>query len=281
MKKTTFSYGQGMSIYYHNLNSSIFKIIVLLIIALLPIQKGSAQVEPSSELFQTIKKMDGILFENGFNKCLLSEMEPFISNDLEFYHDQGGISNTKENFLLTLKQNICSNPERKPIRKLIEKSVEVFPLYENSVLYGALQNGIHEFYMKESDKDLYLTSTAKFSHLWIKEGDNWVLKRVFSYDHKIPNVSINNIKVALSNETLDTYVGSYSGQNIKAKITRKEGALLMDSGDMQLLILPESENIFFANEAPLTFEFVSVKEVIAKMIVRENGKIVDEVKKVE
>ncbi len=94
---------------------------------------------------------------------------------------------------------------------------------------------------------------------------------------------MNNRKkgIALSNETLDTYTGNYSGQHVKANIRRKESSLLMSSGDMQLIILPESENVFFATKAPLTFEFISVNEVITKMIVRENGKIVDEVKKVE
>lgn len=257
------------------------KVIFLFTILLLPFQNTTAQVEPSSELYKTIKDMDKILFENGFNKCIISDMEPLISDNLEFYHDQGGITNSKEKFLLTIKQNICSNQEQKAIRKLMEGSLEVFPLYSKEVLYGAIQNGIHEFFIKEANRDPYLTSTAKFTHLWLKENDKWKLKRVMSYDHQTPKMVANKQSITLSNQILDSYVGSYSGQNVNAKISRKENALQMDSGDMQLIILPESENIFFANEAPLTFEFISVKEVITKMIVRENGKIVDEVKKVE
>lgn len=258
------------------------KAIFLFVIFLLPFQKTTAQVETTSILYKTIKDMDRILFENGFNECIISDMEPLISDDLEFYHDQSGITRSKKDFLLTIEQNVCSNQQQKPIRKLMGNSLEVFPLYNNGIVYGAIQNGIHEFYIKEANKEPYLTSTAKFSHLWIKENATWKLKRVLSFDHKIPSV-LNNKKrgIALSNETLDNYIGSYSGQNVKANITRKEGSLLMSSGDMQLIILPESENVFFANEAPLTFEFVSFKGVITKMIVRENGKIVDEVKKIE
>ncbi len=258
------------------------KTIFLWTIFLLPFQKTTAQVATASELYKTIKEMDGILFENGFNKCIISDMEPLISDDLEFYHDQGGITNSKEDFLSTIKQNICSNQEQKPIRKLMENSLEIFPLYANGMLYGAIQNGVHEFYIRKAAKEPYLTSTAKFSHLWIKEKDVWKLKRVLSYDHQTPNESNDNkTKITLSEAVLESYVGSYAGQNVKASLTRKENSLLMDSGDTQLIIHPESENIFFANEAPLTFEFVSDNGVIVKMIVRENGKIVDEVKKIE
>jgi hypothetical protein len=257
------------------------KIIFFFTILLLSFQITTAQVETTSELYKTIKEMDSILFENGFNKCLISDIEPLISEDLEFYHDQGGITSSKEEFLMTIRQNICSNQEQKPIRKLMEGSLEVFPLYSKEVLYGAIQNGIHEFFIKEANRDPYLTSTAKFTHLWLKENDKWKLKRVMSYDHQTPKMVANKQSITLSNQILDSYVGSYSGQNVNAKISRKENALQMDSGDMQLIILPESENIFFAKDAPLTFEFISNNNVISKMIVRENGKIVDEVQKID
>jgi len=258
------------------------KVIFLFTILLLHFQKTTSQVEPSSELYKTIKDMDRILFENGFNECIISDMEPLISDDLEFYHDQGGITNSKEKFLLTIEQNICSNQKQKPIRKLMENSLEVFPLYDKEVLYGAIQNGIHEFFIKDANnREPYLTSTAKFTHLWLKENDKWKLKRVLSYNHKTPNKSNNHTEIELSEEILDSYAGTYAGQNVKAKISRKENTLLMDSGDMQLILLPESEHVFFANEAPLTFEFVTNNDVVSKMIVRENGKIVDEVERVE
>ncbi len=258
------------------------KVIFLFTIFLLHFQNTTAQVEQSSELYKIIKDMDRILFENGFNECIISDMEPLISDDLEFYHDEGGITHSKEKFLLTIKQNICSNQEQKPIRKLMANSLEVFPLYDKQVLYGVVQNGIHEFFIKEANRAPYLTSTAKFSHLWLKENDTWKLKRVLSYDHKTPNRSNDlTTKIDLTEETLESYLGTYTGQSTKVKISRKENALVMDSGDIQLILLPESEHIFFANEAPLTFEFVTRNDVVSKMIVRENGKIVDEVEKVE
>jgi hypothetical protein len=56
----------------------------------------------------------------------------------------------------------------------------------------------------------------------------------------------------------------------------------MVSGEMKLTILPQSETLFFSKEAPLTFEFVkNADNKVANMIVRENGKIVDEVGRVQ
>ncbi|WP_405382313.1 nuclear transport factor 2 family protein [Maribacter sp. LLG6340-A2] len=134
------------------ITNSFSKVIFLFTILLLPFQKTTAQVATSSTLYKTIKEMDSFLFENGFNECRISDMEPLISDDLEFYHDQSGITKSKKDFLLTIEQNICSNQQQKPIRKLMENSLEIFPLYNKGVLYGALQNGIHEFYIKEANK---------------------------------------------------------------------------------------------------------------------------------
>jgi hypothetical protein len=81
--------------------------IALLIFAFNAFINGNAQVETSSELYKTIKKIDSIVFDNGFNKCMLLEMKPYISEDLEFYHDKGGLSTTGQEFFTALEQNIC------------------------------------------------------------------------------------------------------------------------------------------------------------------------------
>lgn len=283
MKNTTFSLGRIMPLFTESFKSKPFKIItnikmLAFIIASLTIQNLNAQVEKSSELFQTMKKMDSIVFERGFNKCMHSEIEQFLSNDLEFYHDQGGITNSKEAFLETLKKNICANLEMKPIRKLTKGSLEVFPLYNNGNLYGAIQKGIHEFYMSEPDKDIYLTSTAKFTHVWVKENDNWKLKRVLSYDHIPASKKVDKIEISLSKKMLNKYLGKYDGENIKnINISINDNVLEMHAGEMKINIFPETKTLFFSKEAPLTFEFVNdAKGNVIKMIVSEHGKVVEE-----
>ena len=160
---------------------NIKKIIFLL--ALLLSTFLSAQVAKDSELFLALKKHDSLFFEKSFNECDLAFLEKAIHLDLVFYHDQGGIQN-KTTFLESVKNNICSNPSQKPIRKVKSDSLEVFPLYENGVLYGVVQNGMHEFYIREQGKKDVLTSTARFTHVYLWTNSQWILKEVLSYDHQ-------------------------------------------------------------------------------------------------
>lgn len=145
---------------------------------------GSAQIARDAEIFLQLQAMDSLLFELGFNNCDLPALEKCVSEDLEFYHDQAGVSLTRSDFLKRVKENICSDSLRKPIRQLRDQGLEVFPLYENDQLYGAIQSGTHDFYIREPGRELEFTSTAKFTHLWLLEDQRWILKRVLSYDHK-------------------------------------------------------------------------------------------------
>lgn len=147
---------------------------------------GNSQAAKDSELFIQLKNMDSLFFEAGFNNCEIAALEPYVSNDLEFYHDQSGVSTSREEFLQAVQQNICSTPDRKPIRQLKTESLEVFPLYNMGELYGAIQKGEHDFFIKEPEKELIFTSTARFTHLWLLKEESWILKRVLSYDHKTP-----------------------------------------------------------------------------------------------
>lgn len=145
-----------------------------------------AQISHDSDLYKTLKIQDSLLFELGFNQCKIDKFQNYISEDLEFYHDQGGLTTNKEDFLANVKNNICSSSKSKPIRKLVDGSLEVYALSDNGNLYGALQKGVHDFYIKEPNKELYKTSSAKFTHVWILKNEKWLLKRVLSYDHKNP-----------------------------------------------------------------------------------------------
>ncbi len=141
-----------------------------------------AQVNHSNELFKILKANDSLLFNLGFNNCDLSQFEKLVSENFEFYHDQAGITSTKAAFILGVKNGLCKLPY-KPVRELEENSLEVFPLQNEGVLYGAIQTGRHSFYAIEKDKPRRLTSTAKFTHVWLIENGVWKLSRGLSYDH--------------------------------------------------------------------------------------------------
>jgi len=159
------------------------KSILLLGAFFIIIQSITAQVNKDSSLFIQLHKMDSLVFQEGFNKCNLVTLEKIIVENFEFYHDVGG-SSGKEVFLQDMKNNICSSPERKPLRKLTDGSLKVYPLSYQGKLYGAIQNGIHEFWIQEPNKELYQTGEAKFSTTWLLINGQWKMKNVLSFDHK-------------------------------------------------------------------------------------------------
>jgi CubicO group peptidase (beta-lactamase class C family) len=151
----------------------------------------NAQIAKDSPLYIELKKQDSVFFERAFNLCDTEYLKSAIHKDLLFFHDQGGIQN-KWLFLENTKRNICGNPNYKPIRKVEENSLEVFPLYNDGKLYGAIQSGIHNFYIREPNKQDTPTSKAKFTHVWLLENGNWLLKEVLSFDHYAPEKSSTN-----------------------------------------------------------------------------------------
>lgn len=166
------------------LNQSIKSLLLCSIGFLLGSGIATAQVDQNSDLFKTLKAKDSILFKIGFNKCKVDKSAELMFDDLEFYHDKSGITNSKEEFVKTMKNGICraNNPE-KVYRFLVDESLEVFPMYNNGELYGALQNGKHFFSTDENMTFEKSDNYALFSHLWIIDDGEWKLKRVMSYNH--------------------------------------------------------------------------------------------------
>lgn len=159
---------------------SILLKIIIAIIAFFYSFIMNAQVEKSSELFKIIAAKDSILFERTFNNCEIEKLDPIIAEDFEFYHDIVGIQN-KEAFVNAVKNNICKNPGNMK-RNLVAGSLEVFPLQNNGLIYGAIQTGKHTF--QEKQQGIFTTvGIANFTHVWILENKQWKLKRVLSYNH--------------------------------------------------------------------------------------------------
>lgn len=159
------------------------------------------QEKKSSELYKIIKEKDSLLFNIGFNHCDISQFNKLVSENFEFYHDESGITNSKSKFIQSIENRLCKL-NYKPKRVLDEESVEIFPLKKNGVLYGAIQNGLHNFYAIENDSTEYLTSIAKFTHLWILENGKWQFNKGLSYNHKGFEKPINkNILFIDKNET--------------------------------------------------------------------------------
>ena len=170
------------------------------VLLLCGLQTAQAQVAENTRLFRDIMDLDSQLFEQGFNQCKPNIFEKYTAEDLEFFHDIGGSQNRAE-FLQAVKKNICAKPEGKPIRTLVAGSTQVFPLKNNGVLYGAIQQGVHRFHSKGSKPSVDGYTVAKFTHVWLLRDGQWKLKSALSFDHQQVNENTTkkfSFKVAIT-----------------------------------------------------------------------------------
>ena len=158
---------------------------IYLIVFLLTAKNATGQSQ--EELFELLRAKDSLLFEIGFNQCNLTQSGALLTEDLEFYHDQGGITGSKAEFMQVMRSGICSGGKYTSRRELLKESLEVYPLYDNGKLYGAIQMGMHRFYERTKEGPEREGSTARFTHLWLLTEDGWKIKRVLSYDHQAPH----------------------------------------------------------------------------------------------
>lgn len=137
------------------------------------------------ELYNVFLVNDSLLFQCGYDHGDSLAMDQMISEDFEFYHDKGGVTTSKSDFIVGMMSQQASPYE--PKRKLVEGSMKVWPMHNGEDLYAAIQEGIHTFHEHSLESDeYYLTSTAKFSILWTLEDGKWKVTRALSYDHQVP-----------------------------------------------------------------------------------------------
>lgn len=148
----------------------------LFIIALLMSFFGSAQVneiqkyKPSDiKLHNEIVKMDAKYF-NAYNTCDMQTQADLYDENIEFFHDKGGLATDKKELLKALKENICN----KVTRTLIKGSIEVYPIKD----YGAIEIGYHKFFNKEEPNAKSIPS--KFIVVWKKNKNDWKITKVIS-----------------------------------------------------------------------------------------------------
>lgn len=122
-----------------------------------------------ASLYDTIAAMDA-KWEDAYNNCKLDVMEEIISDDLEFYHDQGGLMTSKQKLNEALKANICG----KVTRELKKGSIEVYAIKG----FGAVEMGLHGFHNKQ--EPAAQMHYSKFVHIWKRDHGKWKITRVIS-----------------------------------------------------------------------------------------------------
>jgi hypothetical protein len=84
--------------------------------------------------------------------------------------------------------------------------------------------------------------------------------------------------VTIQPEVFAQYAGKYEAPKTGALVVTRDNNLLIvvTGGDKKFLLHPESENVFFAADRDLTFEFVKEGAKVSKIVVREHGAVVEE-----
>lgn len=247
---------------------------VLLVFGMVFPQMAHSQ-ENDEQLTKLILQKDSA-FWLAYNACDVPTMQKSVTTDLEFYHDKGGITLGDSLFAATFTNNICKYRDSFSLRREeVTGTVQVYPMHNNGKIYGALISGEHLFYIKNKGHDEHAEGLAKFSQLWVLKDGEWKMSRVLSYDHGPAPFVNKRIAVTVPASVLKKYVGTYDGTNTKqAKVTVRDNLLNMVIGGNTYVMYPSAENIFFSKDRDLTFEFSG-----NKMIVREKGSVVEELKK--
>ena len=155
-----------------------FTLILFLLAAMVVagLRTNAQSVQPTvghQELYQEIAKQDSLLF-NAFNTRDIDLFKTMFTEDLEFYHDKGGLTGY-EHTIDFLKTTAQGNNQLK--RELEKGSLEVYPIPG----YGAMEIGMHRFCHLDNGKQN--CGTFKFVHIWQKKDNQWKITRVISYDH--------------------------------------------------------------------------------------------------
>lgn len=155
------------------MNNQVFYFLILILLVSGCSQLNAQEKKSDDKIFSEIAHMDSLLF-NAFNHRDTITFKKFFTEDLEFYHDEGGLTgypHTIEFMRSTAKNN---NGLR---RTLVPGSLEIYPIPN----YGAMEIGSHSFCHLENGKQD--CGTFKFVHIWKKAGNEWKIARVVSYGH--------------------------------------------------------------------------------------------------
>ncbi len=106
---------------------AVSRIALLLPLLALLAGRAEAQAVPALEniksqveLEKAITTLDAALFDS-YNRCDLEKFSSFFVDDVEFYHDQGGVTLGRENLTDSVKKNICG----KVTRELVPGTLQV------------------------------------------------------------------------------------------------------------------------------------------------------------
>jgi len=123
----------------------------------------------TDKLYQTVVQLDSAFF-NAYNTCDIERQAEFYSDSIEFYHDKGGLTTSKQQILDATRKNICG----KVTRELVRGSIEVSPVPG----YGAVEIGMHMFHNNQEKNQV--PHPSRFVIIWRNKDGKWSITRVIS-----------------------------------------------------------------------------------------------------
>ena len=128
------------------------------------------------DLATTIAALDHAVFDS-FNRCQdpaqLERHAGYFDPAVEFYHDTGGVTWTRDAMLANTAKYVCGNFTR----ELVTGTLKVYPIKD----FGAIAQGTHRFCQTASGK---CEGLADFAIVWRLEDGKWQITRVLSYGHR-------------------------------------------------------------------------------------------------
>ncbi len=139
---------------------------------------------PSEPALSTaIADRDTVLFRVMFDDCDPAALADLVTDDIEFYHDRGGLMSTRTAFVADYQKGCEAKkaPDAfRSRRELVPGSMRVYAIPGA----GAVEEGTHLFYERRGDGPEKLVGRARFSMFWKLDADGqWRLSRAFSIDH--------------------------------------------------------------------------------------------------
>ena len=156
--------------------TALFPAFLLLIPTMALAQAAEPAPQSQDTLFKQMAQLDHEVFD-AFNRCSdpaqLQKHAGYFDAGVEFYHDTGGVTWTRDDMLANTKKYVCGNFTR----ELVPGTLKAYPIKD----FGAISQGVHRFCQAASGK---CEGLADFTIVWRQRNGQWEITRVLSYGHR-------------------------------------------------------------------------------------------------
>jgi len=236
-----------------------------------------AQAAPAAGWDTALRIVDAAYWA-AYNSCDLKVLSAMNTDDLEFFHDVGGVMHGKAEFDQAMAHNICGNPAVHVRREAIPGTVGVYPLLERGVVYGAVIEGQHRFYEATAGQSDVLTGQARFTSVFLLKDGTWKMARVLSFDHQPAKPDHLPAEVQAAPQALALLAGTYIAKDKMLLTVKANGNhVLVDAAGSTFELYPTAPNNFALKERPITVAFtVDPTGKGQSLVVKERGAVVAE-----